>query len=72
MSLTTTWMRLEIIILSIQAERYKYHMISLICGILKEKIQMSLYTKQKQIQRHRKITYSYQRASMVVGWGGQG
>ena len=33
MSFTATWMRLEIIILSIQAEKYKYHMISLICGI---------------------------------------
>ena len=31
----TTWMDLEIIILSeiSQTEKYKYHMISLICGI---------------------------------------
>ena len=39
MPFTTTWMDLEIIILSevSQTEEDKYHMISLICGILKKK-----------------------------------
>ena len=45
-----TRMDLEIIILSeaSQTEKDKYHMISLICRILKKKmIQRSLYSKQK-------------------------
>ena len=42
-------MQLEIIILSevSQKEKDKYYMISLICGILKQMIQMNLFTKQK-------------------------
>ena len=41
----------------------KHHMISLIYGI--KKIQMSLFTKQKQTQRHRKQTYGYQRGEGI-------
>ena len=39
MSFAATWMALEIIILSeeSQTEKDKYHIISLICGILKKK-----------------------------------
>ena len=39
MSFAATWMDLEIIILSElnQLEKDKYHMISLVCGILKKK-----------------------------------
>ena len=61
MPFTNTWMDLEIIILNeiSQKEKDKYHMISLICGI--KKIQMNLFTKQKQTHRHRKQTYGYQR-----------
>ena len=57
-----TWMQLEILILSevSQKENDKYHVTSLICGILKM-IQMNLFTKQKQTHRHRKQIYSYQR-----------
>lgn len=42
-------MDLQIIILSkvSQTERDKYHMISLICGILKKRIQINLLTKQR-------------------------
>ena len=42
-------MQLEIIILSevSQKEKDKYYMISLICGILKQMIQMNLFTKKK-------------------------
>ena len=38
MSFSTIWMHLEIVILSEESQtaRDKYHMISLICGILKE------------------------------------
>ena len=49
MPLAATRMDLEIITLSEVSHRDKdkYHMISLICGILKKKIQMNLFTKQK-------------------------
>ena len=62
MSFAATWLDLEIIILSevSQTEKNKYHVISLICGILKM-IKMNLFTKQKQTHRHRKQTYGYQR-----------
>ena len=48
MPFATTWMDLEIVILSevSQTENDKYHMISLICGI-KKRLQMNLFTKQK-------------------------
>ena len=42
-----------------QREKDKYHMISLICGLLKKMIQMSLLTKQKQTYRIQKQTYGY-------------
>ena len=43
------WMDLEIIVLNevSQTEKDRYHMISLICGILKKMIQMNLFMKQK-------------------------
>ena len=49
MPFAATWMDLEIVILSevSQTEKDKYHMISLICGILKKMVQMNLFTKQK-------------------------
>ena len=49
MPFAATRMDLEIIIVSevSQTEKDKYHMISLICRILKKIIQMSLYSKQK-------------------------
>ena len=36
-----------------------------VCGILRKVIQMNLFTKQKQTNRHRKQTYSYQREKGV-------
>ena len=61
MPFAATWMQLEIIILSkvSQKEKDKYHMISLICRILKI-IQMNLYIKQEQNHRRRKQTHGYQ------------
>ena len=50
MPFAATWMDLEIIILCevSQTEKDKYHMISLICGIVKKKmIQLNLFTKHK-------------------------
>ena len=47
-------------------EKDKYHLISLICGIFK-KIQLNLFTKQKQTHRHRKQTDGYQRGKRVGG-----
>ena len=50
-------MDLELILLSkvSQTEKDRYHIISLICGILRI-IQMNLFTKQKQTHRFRKQT----------------
>ena len=43
-----TWMDLESVILSeINQTEEKYHMTSLICGLLKKMIQMNLLTKQR-------------------------
>ena len=64
MTFAATWMDLENIILGevSQTEKDKYYMISLTCGIL-ETVQMNLFIKHKQTQRHRKQTYGYQRGS---------
>ena len=53
MPFAVTWIELEILILNEvnQKQKNKYHMISLICGILNT-AQMNLSTKQKQTQRH--------------------
>ena len=52
-----TWMDLEILILCevSQAEKYKYCMLSLISGNLKKRLQMNLFTKQKQSYRCKNI-----------------
>ena len=52
MPFAATWMNLEILILSevSETEKENYPMTSLICENKKETIQMSLLTKQKQIQ----------------------
>ena len=49
MPFAATGIDLEIIILSevSQTEKDIYHMILLICGILKKMVQMNLFTKQK-------------------------
>ena len=58
------WVDLEITILSevSQTEVEKYHMILLICRILKKKkkLQMNLFASQKQAHRLREQTYGYQ------------
>ena len=61
MPLAATRMDLEIIILSkvSQTEKDKYLMISLIGRILKEMIQMNLFTKKKQSLRIRELIYGY-------------
>ena len=48
-------MDLKIIILSgvNQTEKYKYYMISLICGISIKMMQMNLSTKEKQTHRNK-------------------
>ena len=62
------WMDLEIIILSKvnQTEKDKYHDITYTWN-LKNMIQMNLFTKQKQIHRHRKQAYGYQRGNVGGG-----
>ena len=49
MTFATTWIDLEIIILS-KFEKGKYHQISLVYVLSKKKIQMTLFTEQKQTQ----------------------
>ena len=55
LSFATTWVGLEIIILSevSQTEKEKYHILSLTCRILKKMIHMNLFAKQKQTHRFR-------------------
>ena len=48
-----------------KSEKYKYHMISLICGI-QNMTQMNLSVKQKQTHRHREQTV------VAKGAGGRG
>ena len=62
-----TWMDLEIVILSevSQTQKDKYHMISLICGMLKRKwVQMNL-------QNRSRVT-DVENKSMVIGMVGEG
>ena len=56
MPFTATWMNVPSVLLSevSQAEKEKYYMTSLICGILKETIQMNLLTKTERDSRLRK------------------
>ena len=58
MAFATTWMHLQITILSevSHTEKDKYHMISLTCRILKM-IQINLFTKMKQNHRLREQIY---------------
>ena len=52
MPFASTWMDLEIIILSevSQEEKNKYHMISLICGILKNDTNELIYKRETDSQ----------------------
>ena len=52
MSFATTWIDLEIIILGevSQKQKYKYHIVTLICGT-RNMTEMNLSMKQKQIHR---------------------
>ena len=58
MAFSAAWMDLVIVILSElnQTEKDKYHIMSLICGI----IFLNLFIKQKQTHSIRKQTYVYQ------------
>ena len=62
MSFAAMWM-VEIIILSEASytEKNKYHMISLICGILKNSNINEFVYKTETDFRHRRQTYGYQR-----------
>ena len=62
MPFAATWMDLGSIILSevSQAEKEKCHMISLLCEIQNEIIQLNLLTKQKETHRLREQTYGFQ------------
>ena len=54
-----TWLDLEIITLSQVSQRQMYDLTYM--WNLKNKLQMNLFTKQKQTHRYRKQTYGYQR-----------
>ena len=64
---TATWMNLEIVILSkiSQTEKKKYHMAAIICGILKEMLQMNV--QNKHTHRLWKWTYDCQGDRCVGG-----
>ena len=68
MPFAATWMDLEMIILSevSQTERQISFDIAYMQN-LKKRIQMNLFTKQKQIHRHKKQTYGYQRGNRGRG-----
>ena len=65
MIFAATWMDLEIIILSevSQTEKGKYHMTSLICGILKNNTNELIYKTERLTDLENKLmeTYGYQR-----------
>ena len=68
MPLAATWMDLEIVILSAISQQRKTNIIYYLhVESKKKKIQMNLFTKQKQTHRHRKQTYG---ASLVAQWLG--
>ena len=71
MPFAVTWRDLESVILSevSQMEKEKYRMTSLICGIEKEMIQMSLPKKRKQTQRLGEPNYGCQGQGKDGGWG---
>ena len=64
MPFAATWMDLEIIILSevSQTEKDKYHMISLVCGILKNGTNELIYETERD--RQRKQINGYQRGKV--------
>ena len=65
MPFATTWMDLEIIILS-GVSQTKTNIIRFHLYVESKKmIQMNFFTKQKQTHRLQKQTYSYQRGKMV-------
>ena len=55
-----TWMNLEMVVIS-EVNHKKTNIIYHLYADSKEMIQMNLFTKQRQIHRHRIQTYSYQR-----------
>ena len=59
-------MDLQTITLSM-TEKDKYHMILLMCRILKNVIQTNLFIKQKQTHRLPKQIYGYQRENVGEG-----
>ena len=71
MSSAATWMHLETVILSeaSQTEKVKYCMLSLVCGLYKEMMQMNLLTKQKKTHRLRKRTCGFWGEGIVREFG---
>ena len=67
MPFVATQMNLQIIILSevIRQRQVSYDIVYM--WNLKKKIQMNLFTKQKQTHRHRKQTYGCQRGKVGKG-----
>ena len=71
MSFATTWMdSIWLLSEANQTEKDNHHMNSLICRILKKKLQMNLSIKQKYSYRYRKQTYGHEgvKDGGVVNW----
>ena len=64
MPFAATWMQSEVILSEVsQTEKNKHHYITYMWNLILKTMEVNVFTKQKQTQRHRKEIYSYQRGN---------
>ena len=66
MPFVATWMGLDVILSEVRERQISYD-ITYMWNLKKKKIQMNLFTKQKQTYSLRKQTYGYQRGKVEGG-----